>query len=399
LAVGVAGEGSLNITGGGAVSSNAGRIGREVGSTGAVVVDGHDSRWTNAGDMLVGNAGTATLAIQNSGLVGNANGNIGVLPGSSGVVNVRGAGSLWSNGVVAVGIMGRGELHIADGAVITSTNGRIGREAGSSGAATIDGMGSMWTASGVMTIGLAGAGVGTLSVTNGGEVQVVGGMTIGTQGALFGDGKVFANVANSGIVAPGASPGTLNVDGLYSQAEPGELQIELASAAAFDKLAVTGDVTLGGALKVSLIDDFVPFGNHYFDVLDWSGSLSGEFSSIDLPTLDGALVWDASQLYVNGVLSVTGPPSPADFDEDGNVDGEDLIAWQAGFGSSGAVTHTQGDADGDADADGADFLIWQWQLGNSSAPGTTAVPEPAALCLAAAALAAAALKCPGSGRA
>jgi hypothetical protein len=102
-------------------------------------------------------------------------------------------------------------------------------------------------------------------------------------------------------------------------------------------------------------------------------------------------VWDTSQLYVTGVLSVVGPPAPAfaaDFDEDGDVDGDDLTRWKAGFGTSGAATHMQGDADGDADVDGGDFLIWQRQLGIAmSAAAQSPVPEPATLTLIAAACA------------
>ena len=36
----------------------------------------------------------------------------------------------------------------------------------------------------------------------------------------------------------------------------------------------------------------------------------------------------------------------ADFDEDGDVDGDDFVAWQAGFGMTSGVTLADGDADG-----------------------------------------------------
>jgi len=71
-------------------------------------------------------------------------------------------------------------------------------------------------------------------------------------------------------------------------------------------------------------------------------------------------------------------PFLADFQEDFDVDGGDLTAWQGGFGASIAATHMQGDADGDRDVDGADFLTWQRQLGITSAQSAAnAVPEPA----------------------
>jgi hypothetical protein len=79
---------------------------------------------------------------------------------------------------------------------------------------------------------------------------------------------------------------------------------------------------------------------------------------------------------MEGLQGGGGEFDAADFNEDGNVDGADLTAWQGGFGSATA-THMQGDADEDMDADGADFLIWQRQLGTGGA-GAAAVPEPSA---------------------
>jgi len=65
----------------------------------------------------------------------------------------------------------------------------------------------------------------------------------------------------------------------------------------------------------------------------------------------------------------------SDFDEDGNVDDEDLGFWEQGFGLGNS-----GDANGDGDSDGGDFLIWQREFGNGvpSAANSLGVPEPAA---------------------
>lgn len=77
-------------------------------------------------------------------------------------------------------------------------------------------------------------------------------------------------------------------------------------------------------------------------------------------------------------LTLTAAPTVADFDEDGDVDGDDLARWRSGFGAG--TTRMQGDADSDGDVDGADFLIWQQQLGTVSSSTTVAMaPEPAAV--------------------
>ncbi|MBA3483220.1 MAG: PEP-CTERM sorting domain-containing protein [Pirellulales bacterium] len=121
----------------------------------------------------------------------------------------------------------------------------------------------------------------------------------------------------------------------------------------------------------------MPSAGDEFDILDF-GSLSGAFNTVQLPPLTGWLAWDTSQLYTTGVLAVRSTLLEADFDEDGDVDGADLVKWRASFGVSAAATHSQGDADGDQDVDGGDFLTWQRQLGSATTMAATeAVPEPA----------------------
>ncbi len=79
----------------------------------------------------------------------------------------------------------------------------------------------------------------------------------------------------------------------------------------------------------------------------------------------------------------------ADFDKDGQVDGDDFLLWQANYLRLDA-TANEGDADGDADVDGDDFLLWQVEFGDASARSSqpsSSVPEPATWALAAAGLA------------
>lgn len=72
-------------------------------------------------------------------------------------------------------------------------------------------------------------------------------------------------------------------------------------------------------------------------------------------------------------------PTDADFDDDGDVDGEDFLIWQRNFGVG--TTHEMGDANGDNMVDAADLTAWQDAFG--SAPGssaaTIAVPEPSSV--------------------
>jgi hypothetical protein len=86
--------------------------------------------------------------------------------------------------------------------------------------------------------------------------------------------------------------------------------------------------------------------------------------------------------------------APADFNEDGLVDGDDLDVWRVGLGLTAGALHTQGDANGDFAVDGSDFLIWQRGLNNSGNARATSlgVPEPTSLVAALAAMGAAYLR-------
>jgi hypothetical protein len=90
--------------------------------------------------------------------------------------------------------------------------------------------------------------------------------------------------------------------------------------------------------------------------------------------------------FVWAFISFTDPISmpflAADFDRDGDVDGDDFLDWQASFGVDAG-----GDADADGDTDGDDFLIWQSEFGTLAGNGSAAVPEPSTWLLAAALLA------------
>jgi hypothetical protein len=72
------------------------------------------------------------------------------------------------------------------------------------------------------------------------------------------------------------------------------------------------------------------------------------------------------------------PLFTADFDNDGDVDGNDRTQWESNFGLNGV-----GDTDNDGDSDGRDFLSWQQQFdsGVESATTSQAVPEPSAAVL------------------
>ena len=68
----------------------------------------------------------------------------------------------------------------------------------------------------------------------------------------------------------------------------------------------------------------------------------------------------------------------ADFDSDGDVDGNDFLIWQRGFGLTGQTSKVNGDANGDGSVTGADLGIWKSTFGSPGGlSAASAVPEPA----------------------
>ena len=85
------------------------------------------------------------------------------------------------------------------------------------------------------------------------------------------------------------------------------------------------------------------------------------------------------------------PTNNSDFDNDGTVDGNDLLKWQGGLGLTGVPVNVKstGDANGDGNVNAADLAIWTGKFGGPPAVAAIgAAPEPMSLGLALAALAA-----------
>ena len=123
---------------------------------------------------------------------------------------------------------------------------------------------------------------GTTSLGTGGVLH--GGIEV-NGGSLVGTGTVRGDVENAAIVAPGNSPGIITVDGNYSQASAGDLNIEIGGTTVgtqYDQLDVNGTVTLGGDLVVSLINSFTPAVGNTFTIIDNDGidAVSGTFNGL-----------------------------------------------------------------------------------------------------------------------
>lgn len=150
---------------------------------------------------------------------------------------------------------------------------------------------------------------GLIELSNGAQLINAGGTISGT-GTINLGGTMLQN--NGGILAPGDSPGALEVlNGDYAADINAVLQIEIAGngPGEFDSLHVAGNVALGGTLEIMLLDDYRPALHETFDFLE-AGSFSGAFDAI-ICTACAGREFELSFAGGFGTLSVTAVPLPA----------------------------------------------------------------------------------------
>jgi hypothetical protein len=133
-------------------------------------------------------------------------------------------------------------------------------------------------------------------------------------GFVKGSGT-FENVVFDGIFSPGHSPALVTVGNtIYTSSNVLEIELGgLLPGSQHDKIVHNGNAAVGGTLDVVLINAFVPQFGNAFDIFDWNAGLSGTFSTVNLPSLNPGLVWDASDLYLGGQLVVTAVPEASAF--------------------------------------------------------------------------------------
>ena len=131
------------------------------------------------------------------------------------------------------------------------------------------------------------SGVNSPPLNNAGTIALTGGVlntsSLTNTGRLAGIGIVTGSVNSSGAVAPGASPGTLTINGSYSQSAAGSLEIEVEGTGIgqFDKLAIGGNATLGGTLTLQPSGGYAAsaaVGNN-IAFLSYGGSRTNQFAT------------------------------------------------------------------------------------------------------------------------
>jgi autotransporter-associated beta strand protein len=135
---------------------------------------------------------------------------------------------------------------------------------------------------------------GVLTVNNSLTSPLV---TVQAGGLLKGSGVIIGNVVNVGAISPGNSPGTLTINGNFTQGAAGTYNVQIFSATNYSRLVVAGHASLDGTLHLTLASGFRLAPGDKFTVLTAGGGISGTFRTITSNS-------PVSVSYANGVVDV-----------------------------------------------------------------------------------------------
>ena len=168
-----------------------------------------------------------------------------------------------------------------------------------------------WASAGTGTLTLPGTNTYTGATTvNGGSLIVDGSIAsantvVNPGGLLGGNGIIGGNLVSSGVVSPGSSPGTLTVNGNYTQNANGTLRIEVAGLAPsqHDVLVVNGQASIAGTVQLVRVGAFNLSVGDQITFLTASGGVSGTFGNVenDFLATGSIVVFDVIYLP-NGVV-------------------------------------------------------------------------------------------------
>tara|TARA_R110000868_G_scaffold119469_2_gene316877 strand:+ start:186851 stop:189880 length:3030 start_codon:yes stop_codon:yes gene_type:complete len=194
-------------------------------------------------------------------------------------------------------------------------------------------------------------GVGNITMVtnnNSNDAQIIAASgftgTIGSGQSVSGDGLLVGNINLNGVLDPGGTTRTMNIDALTLSASS-ELITDLGGLAAgeFDRLLLANSDTidLDGTLTVNLDDGYVPMFLDTWEIVD-GGTVNGEFATTFFPPsaagLEYKVIYEPSRVFV--VLTCA-----ADLTGDGTLNFLDVSTFLGYFGN--------GDVRGDINGDGS----------------------------------------------
>ncbi|MCC6766478.1 MAG: hypothetical protein IT293_17595 [Deltaproteobacteria bacterium] len=358
--------------------------------------NGDPSELDVLGSVFVGGVDNPLLYLSR-GAEGDIEGDLHVGKDGGGVVALFGFGSTTRLDVVdpqaGLCVIGRefdGEVGLDDGGSLRCRIIQLGW-AGTNGAGAIGVDGGVVHALEVLRVGQVGGGGGVVRMQANATITTDIGMNVAANGTVSGSGTLqvgSVGLINDGTIDPGitvlspivvprsagrlrrdaatpavgrsglgagalgTTPGTIVVDGDFTQDQAGVLVIEVGGSTpgAFDVLDARGAVRLGGTLTLRFLDGYLPQPGDAFAVLPGK-KFKGVFDAVEVenvgPGFDFALAPTGAALTLTARSAATPPPcrDPADGDADGVTCADNCPA----VGNA-----DQADADGDRNGDACD---------------------------------------------
>lgn len=208
-------------------------------------------------------------------------------------LTLRGTGFFWDQALTR----NEGTLRLLDGHAFAAPN-------------------SAFTNTGILEIGLGSSFTTASSLTSSGTLKVAGRLTatggLTNTGTIGGGGTFVGSITSSGTLAPGESPGLLAVTVNLTLQGTSQLLMELGGAArgtGYDAIDVSGTLTFGGTLAVSLVNGYLPAAGTSFDLFNFAAG-QGTFANLTLPALGAGLQWNTGALYTAGILGIQASAIP-----------------------------------------------------------------------------------------
>jgi uncharacterized protein YhjY with autotransporter beta-barrel domain len=243
---------------------------------------------------------TVSGGLADGGLSGGTGGSL--VKVGTGTLTLTGTNNYTGGTTVLAGVL-QGTTMGLQGNILNQASVVFDQTGAGTYAGIMSGAGSV-TVQGGGPVNFSGANTytGATTVAPGGRLIVNGSITspvtVGSGGYLGGSGTIFGNVTNNGIVQPGDTFVTLNINGTYTQNAGGTYAPSVNAAGQSDSIAVTGTANLAGALQA------VPTsGGQYakttsYTILTATGAITGTFASATstLPFLAPSLTYGASSV-------------------------------------------------------------------------------------------------------
>lgn len=217
----------------------------------------------------------------------------------------------------ALSLLNEGDMTLAHARVTLSPDGLIQRGALTFAEGDVYIEGVLRLEAGSHTSVLEGAKLYVSTLLLGTDVLGMGSMQVGGT-FLVGEGPLAARLTPHLMLEAGSL-----------------LDMELAGlipGTGNDHLTMDGSAWLqGGALRLAWSRGHEGRLGDVYDLFDWNGGVQGRFGLLDLPELAPGLVWDSSQLYSIGTLSVAAVPEPSTW-----------ALWLAGLAGAGFMARRRG---------------------------------------------------------